>query len=122
VAVKPAVPTPSTAAAATPPKPVAIPKPVIPPGATAAAAVASKPASVGTWYAQCGVYSMLENAQSLRDELSKRGMSCDMTPFENAKGTSYRVRCGPFKSRGEAEIVVSRISDRVQAIVVDGSR
>ncbi|MGQ0701064.1 MAG: SPOR domain-containing protein [Panacagrimonas sp.] len=93
---------PQSAAIAVAPK--AAPKPVAKPAA-AKAAVAKGPVTV-----QAGAYSNLSKAEGVRGKARALGVDCVISPADTAKGTMYRLRCGPFDSRANADAAVKKLS------------
>lgn len=70
---------------------------------------------------QAGAYSMLDKAEDARKRASAGGVSCFIAPAETAKGTLYRLRCGPFPDRAKADAAVKTLSaDGIAAQVVSG--
>lgn len=100
-AVNPAAPAPAPAPPAPKPepaKPVEKPAPPVtlrPP--------APPPASGAKVMVQAGAYSHLDKAQGVRARAASGGVSCAIAPAETAKGTLYRLRCGPYADRAAAE-------------------
>lgn len=114
-----------------PPKPEIIKKPEPKPAPVAAPAEAApaqlpKPAvngpKAGTAVAvQAGAYSFLEKAEGVRSRAQSAGVSCVISPAETAKGTLYRLRCGPFADKTKADVAVQKLkSSGIAAQVVSG--
>lgn len=108
------------------PAPKPEPKPVPKPEPTPAAPKqAAKPApavpSGGKLIVQAGAYSHLDKAEDARARSKALGVGCVISPGETAKGTLYRVRCGPYPSREAADAVVKKLSAAaIPAAVVAG--
>ena len=105
------------------PKPAAPPvaKPAEPTPKPAVATPTPKPAASGKIVVQAGAYSLLDKAEGVRARASARGVSCFISPAETAKGTLYRLRCGPFADRAKADAAVNALKgDGIQAQVVSG--
>lgn len=83
------------------PKPQAKPEPAKP---------AAKPAAAtGKTRVQAGAYSHLDSAEAVRAKASAQGVACVISPAETAKGTLYRLRCGPYADRAAAEAAVRKL-------------
>lgn len=82
------------------------PKPL--PEAAPATAAASTPAARG---AVIQVFSSAEKdqAERIRDRLVRGGHKAFLSPVEVAGRTMYRVRIGPFESRGKADEVAGQV-------------
>jgi DedD protein len=108
------------------PEPKSAPKPVPKPPAPVVAKPAppAKPvvsASAGKVVVQAGAYSLIEKAETIRGQASARGVNCFISPAETAKGTLYRLRCGPFPDRAKADAAVKALSaGGIAAQVVSG--
>lgn len=112
------------------PAPKPEPKPVAEPASKAPAPVVAKPApttkpvapaSAGKVVVQAGAYSLIEKAETVRGQASARGVNCFISPAETAKGTLYRLRCGPFPDRAKADAAVKALSaGGIAAQVVSG--
>jgi len=112
------------------PEPKPAPKPVVeptpkPPAPVAKPAPATKPvesaSSSGKVVVQAGAYSLLDKAETVRGQASARGVNCFISPAETAKGTLYRLRCGPFADRAKADAAVKALSGGgIAAQVVSG--
>jgi cell division protein FtsN len=100
------------------PKPKAKPQPAPPPTAEitpasepevvvakaeAPVAAAETPAAGPAWFVQIGAFAKQTNAQQSMARLQKAGLRARQDTLEWKSGTRYRVRCGPFASREEAE-------------------
>ncbi|MGQ0529513.1 MAG: SPOR domain-containing protein [Panacagrimonas sp.] len=97
------------------PEPATVKQPVKPVPAPAASGAAKM-------LVQAGAYSHLDKAEDVRARSKALGISCVISPGENAKGTLYRVRCGPYPSREAAEAVVKKLSAAsIAAAVVPGA-
>ncbi|TDU32496.1 DedD protein [Panacagrimonas perspica] len=111
------------------PEPKPAPKPVAEPTPKPAAPVAkpvptTKPveaASAGKVVVQAGAYSLIDKAETIRGQASARGVNCFISPAETAKGTLYRLRCGPFPDRAKADAAIKALSaGGIAAQVVSG--
>jgi DedD protein len=51
---------------------------------------------------QVGSFADIANAHLAQDKLKSKGFASILAPAETAKGTLYRVRAGPFKSKDAA--------------------
>lgn len=110
---------PSEPAIKPPPKPAPVvtakpePKP---------APIAAEPrAPSGAMRVQAGAYSHLDKAEAVRGRAQGVGVSCVISPADTAKGTVYRVRCGPFANAEKAAAAVQALqSSGIQAQVVSG--
>lgn len=101
------------------PTPKPEPKPVPKPAAKPAPAPAVP--SGGKLIVQAGAYSHLDKAEDARARSKALGVGCVISPGETAKGTLYRVRCGPYPSREAADAVVKKLSAAaIPAAVVAG--
>lgn len=123
VEIKPAVPAPVPAA--TPVKPVApepvapkpaAPKPVAPKPAAPktvvdpAAGAAGAAGAGGSWLVQAGAFSLIGGAQNVVANATLLGLDCVVSPGETPRGTLYRVRCGPYPTRAQADNAVARLN------------
>lgn len=119
-----AIPPPVAAAKpATAPTPVPATKPAsaTTPKPADKIASAAAPAPGGTsWYVQAGAYGVVANANGLRDELARRGLSCAVSKSGPA-AAPFRVRCGPYPTKQAASADVIHIHDLTPAKVVDGA-
>lgn len=96
-------PAPPSKRPSTPPKPVtaatvepSVPKPAVAEGAGAAPSPAS-------WYVQIGAFAREANAQNSVRRLQQAGLQVRQDTIDGKLGRRYRVRCGPFTSREDAE-------------------
>ncbi len=98
--IEPAVPQPAEQKPATVASEVtAAPAAPVPAPPTPAIA-APKPA---IWYVQIGAFSREVNAQNSVRKLQQAGMEARQDTVDGKLGRRYRVRCGPFPSRDDAE-------------------
>ena len=74
-----------------------------------------KPASgdKGKWVVQVGVFSHLDNATRLRDQLRHKGYSVTLDPPIPEKGKTVRVEVGPYKDQAAAKAAATRIQGDV---------
>ena len=94
------------------PKPAA-PKPVTKPTAA--------PAAGGKLIVQAGAYSHLDKAEDVRARAKALGIPCVISPGETAKGTLYRLRCGPYPNRDTAVAAVKKLTAAaIPAAIVSG--
>lgn len=64
---------------------------------------------INTWVVQAGSFSQQANATDLRDQLIEQGFDA-FVESTNAQGqTLYRVQIGPQSSRGQGEIILTRL-------------
>jgi DedD protein len=76
----------------------------------AAAAPVSTGAANASWSVQVGVFGTRPQADVLERQLRGAGFEAYVSTLGAADGqTRYRVRVGPFRSRGEAERVAERV-------------
>lgn len=89
-----------------------------PPAPKGHAETPSKTASVTTrpatpvakgWMVQVGVFSHLENARHLEEELRQKGFPAVLNPPAPAKGKTVRVEAGPYKDAAAAKAAAARI-------------
>ena len=130
---------------APPPKPVAPPKPAEPPKPVEPNPAANKPAETrpaepkptpatttapapsasggGQVMIQAGAYSHLDKAEQVRTKAGAQGQRCAIAPAETAKGTLYRVRCGPYADRTQAQAAIKTLGAAgITAQIVGGAR
>ena len=74
-------------------------------------------AAGGKIYVQAGAMAHQSAAQELSNRLNKSGLSSYVERSQTGDGVRYRVRLGPFASRGEAE----RSRARLRALGVDAN-
>lgn len=80
-------------------------------------------AGQGRWQVQAGAYSQLERAESVRSKAAATGVPCILSPAETAQGTLYRVRCGPYATRGEGDAAAAALGKGgIKAQVVGAGR
>lgn len=88
-----------------------------------AAKAAAKPGAAASFEVQAGAYSHLDKAESVRRQAQALGVTCAIAPTEAATGTLYRLRCGPYASRAQADAAAKKLSARKIPIqVVGGGR
>lgn len=103
-----------------PPKPA--PKPEPAPLPKPAPAPAPAPAAGGKVQVQAGAFSHLDKAQGVIDQARGVGVSCRIAPTDTAKGTLYRVRCGPYADPAAAQAAIAKLGARgISAAIVRGS-
>lgn len=106
-----------------------VPKPAIKQESTPVAAENSvpaapepvKPAQIegGDFQVQAGAFSQLDSARSMLARVSLQGLDCIISPSESAGGSLYRIRCGPYSSRSQADMAVSALMrDKIVAQVI----
>lgn len=112
------------------PKPAPAPKPVEP-APVESKPVESKPEEApapssggsGTVLIQAGAYSHLDKAEQVRAKAGAQGQRCTISPAETAKGTLYRVRCGPYADRAQAQVAIKTLGAAgITAQLVGGAR
>lgn len=89
--------------------------------------VAAKPAApasgAGNTQIQAGAYSHLDKAEGVRDGAQGLGVPCRIVPVDTAKGTLYRVRCGPYADAAAADVAIRSLATKgIAAQVVSGGR
>jgi DedD protein len=94
----PAAPQPSTAAA----------KP--PAAAPQAAREAVRPDAKGDWVVQLGSFGEEANAKRLAQRVNTYGYKPDVSSHRAASRAMYRVRVGPYATRGQADATASALS------------
>ena len=117
--------TPSPGGAVPPPAPTARPPARDPAAILAAQAGASAPRSTTTtaepfiYFVQAGAFARNEDAEQQRARLAMIGQGARITEREQAGRTVYRVRLGPFPSRGEADALQVRLQEQsIEAQIV----
>lgn len=91
------------------------------PTSTTPAKPAVTPKSGGAVNVQAGAYSFLDKAEGVRDRAQAAGVACVISPAETAKGTLYRVRCGPFAGKDRATAAVQTLKAKgIAAQIVSG--
>lgn len=111
-------------------KPAAAPKPAEPkpvetkPVETKPkASTAPSSGGSGTVLIQAGAYSHLDKAEQVRAKAGAQGQHCTISPAETAKGTLYRVRCGPYADRVQAQAAIKALGAAgITAQLVGGAR
>lgn len=107
--VQPRAATSVAPAAKSSPRPAPVTRaPAKPASATASAKPPAKTGS-GKWQVQAGAYAQLDRAERVRATANAAGVRCLLSPADTAKGTLYRVRCGPFDSRGAADAALKAL-------------
>jgi cell division protein FtsN len=92
------------------PAPAAAPEPAPAKAAkTAKSAVAAPAVPKGSYVIQ--VFSSPDQAQAerIRGKLVDGGQKAYLSPIDRGGRTMYRVRIGPFKSRGDAQVVADKV-------------
>ena len=102
-----------------------LPTPAPAPSSTAAAAPAPsppaaaaepepepepEPASAGSWAVQVGSFSSRANADRLSEWCREQGYGVRVLSGQDGAGTLYRVRVGPYASRGDARSAVAELA------------
>lgn len=94
---------------------LAEPRPTPPAAASAAGA--------GPAMVQAGAYSHLDKAEAVRTRAAGAGQRCVISPAETAKGTLYRLRCGPYADRAQAQSAIASLAAAgIPAQIVGGGR
>lgn len=68
-----------------------------------------KPMAIGQWFIQLGSFSAETNAQTLRSQVQRAGVPCQIEPLSIEGRKVWRVRAGPFKTQAEAEAALKRL-------------
>lgn len=76
---------------------------------TAAVASLSKPPVAGQWMIQLGSFSSEKNAQTLRGQVQRAGVACQLERLDIEGRTVWRVRAGPFNTQVEADAALKRL-------------
>ncbi|MGH8517411.1 MAG: SPOR domain-containing protein [Panacagrimonas sp.] len=111
-----------------PPKPIEAkpvePKPAVPtPPKPPAASAPASPSGSGQVMVQAGAFSFLDKAEAVRERAGAQGQRCVVSPAETPKGTLYRLRCGPYADRAQAQAAANKLSAAgIAAQVVGGGR
>lgn len=63
------------------------------------------------YFVQAGAYTHSDEAEQQRAKLGLLGLTAKITEREQAGRVVYRVRVGPFDTRGEAETLQSRLQE-----------
>lgn len=89
----------------------AVPAPARDPAAILAGAPVSTPTApeAFTYLVQVGAFTRAEDAEAQRAKLAMQGFSAKVSEREQAGRTVYRVRLGPFDTKGEADALQSRL-------------
>jgi cell division protein FtsN len=98
----------SQPAAAAPPQATSVKAAPTPPAAAPKAAAPSKPAAPASqktidYWIQTGSYKSQSRAEELATLLAGQGLSARVFSYAGKSATYFRVRIGPYASRGEAE-------------------
>ncbi len=89
------------------------------PAPTAPETVKPEPIEEGVFQVQAGAFSQLDSARSMLARVSLQGLDCIISPSESAGGSLYRIRCGPYSSRMQADKAVSALKrDQIVAQVI----
>ena len=89
-------------------KPVAKAKSAPQPARTAS--VDTRPPAVEKgWMVQVGVFSHLENARHLQEQLKQKGFPAMLNPPAPARGKTVRVEAGPYRDAAAAKAAQARI-------------
>ena len=117
--------TPGPGAAVPPPATAARPPTRDPAAILAGQAGASAPRSTTStaepfiYFVQAGAFTRIEDAEQQRARLAMIGQGARITEREQAGRTVYRVRLGPFPSRGEADALQVRLQEQgIEAQIV----
>jgi DedD protein len=70
----------------------------------------AEPQKAGRFVLQAAAFASDKPARELADRLKKDGMNAYVERVETREGARYRVRVGPFVSRGEAESARARLA------------
>jgi DedD protein len=97
--------------------------PTAPPRAAKATPVPAAAPS-GEFWVQVVSVSSEKEARAVSQRLSRRGHHVSVSPAPGPKGTVYRVRAGPFRSREQAGKVAERLSleEKVQTWIVPAGK
>jgi DedD protein len=102
---------PPEAAAPAPSAPVAVTPESRTPAVTAPAArPTATPAAKGDWVVQLGSFGDEDNARRLAQRASTFGYKAGISSHRSGSRTMYRVRVGPFESRGQADATASALT------------
>jgi DedD protein len=72
---------------------------------------------------QAGAYSHLDKAEGVRTKAAAQGQRCVISPAETSKGTLYRLRCGPYADRTQAQAAIKSLTAAgIAAQIVAGAR
>ncbi len=104
---------PPMAAASTRPQrdPAAILAGAATPGVPAAPAAPARPGEPFVYFVQTGAYTRNEEAEQQRAKLALMGQMAKITEREQNGRVVYRVRLGPFETRGEADGLHLKLQD-----------
>ena len=76
------------------------------------------PAAAHPFYINVGLFSQESNANNAHAKLQAAGLKAFTQKLETAKGSTTRVRVGPFNTRKEADAAVKKIHDiNLEAVV-----
>ena len=76
----------------------------------------------GDWAVQLGVFSAEDNARRLAQKVNVYGYTPEVASYKSNGRAMYRVRLGPYASRGEADATASALSAHsfaTQVVVAD---
>ncbi len=91
-----------------PPPPT--PKPAVQPSPSAPSAATANPKpTTKTWQIQAGSYADIGNARQVETQLKALGYAATLSVTETAGSARYRIRCGPFATREQAEAARKRL-------------
>jgi DedD protein len=106
--------TPAPAPISTPPArgtPEVARTPPPPPAVAAPAPRAAAPVSAtGDWVVQLGSFGDEANARRLADRSTTVGYKATLSSYKSGGKTMYRVRVGPYQSRGQADATASALA------------
>jgi cell division protein FtsN len=84
-----------------------------PPAAAAAPARSTAPgAEPFVYFVQAGAFTRTEEAEQQRARLAMMGQGAKITEREQAGRTVYRVRMGPYPTRGEADALQVKLQEQ----------
>lgn len=113
------VPKPESKPTANPAAEAPVQKPSSAPPAVSKPPVAAS--ASGSVAVQAGAYSHLDKAESVRGKAAAAGVNCVISPAETAKGTLYRLRCGPYADRAKADAAIKTLATQSIAAQVMGA-
>ena len=76
----------------------------------AAAAAETQIGAAGDWMVQLGSFGERENAERLAGRVTTFGFEPDVSTYQAGGRPMYRVRLGPYESRGRADATASSLS------------
>lgn len=80
------------------------------PVAAPAPHVVATPTASGDWVVQLGSFGEEDNARRLAQRASTFGYKAGVSSHRSGSRTMYRVRVGPFESRGQADATASALT------------